>query len=1186
MPVNITDEELDIFNQNGFTDDDVKATVENYRSQGLDDVAIRTKIDDRLSSWANTQPAQTEQSEQPTFIQGGISKNVQYQEEHPIKEAVRGAGREIARALLPEKAENWFIGSKKDEDFLKEYGNKEVKNYDQLTYEYNNGQISKQEYIDGINLRNELDNAIAEDEYRQERNKNIGKGAVEIGSGFIPVGAGAKVATKGAQLLRPALGKAVSKAVAQGTVGGALGGAAMGLGEGLIDRDINPVTQSLLYGGFGGLTGGALGGVGGGIANKIRANAIAKRKATPLYDRMSETALNEATAPASDYGVANINAEQNREIGAQINDRVQKELDTLKAYKDLHAELNKKYGNINKLKKQANADKPMNAQYGTRSEALDDYEKLIEAENELLKTKYINYSFKSTSSGQKIVKDNALQNSVRAQKRAEKINPVEQPKEPINAEVQTPKEAVKGSGEKVDRGLSKSILEAEGTPKEVRELIQNDLPQYRVLHNNELTERAVAEVEKDFDNELSRLSTAKDYDALDYEKSRQIAKRLFQSGRYKEAVNLMDNVSANATEKGQAIQALSLWSNMTPEGAVYKAEKLINAYNKKYPKRKPKSLSDENIKTIQQLQENVLNSADDVTKTQNMARTAKYISELVPANLGKKLKTYRNISLLLNPKTLGRNIIGNALFNTVDTVSKALAVPFDRAIGLVTKENTRALPQINELLKGGLYGLKTGVKEAIEGIDTRGLGQRFDLNTGRTLESPVGKFFETALDVGLRAPDRMQYEATFAESVANIMKAKGLKEPTQEILEQAEREALESVFQNESNLGNLTLNLRKGLNTIGTKDFGLGDLLIPYAQTPANLAQQGINYSPLGALKAIGNLAQSNQRQASLDLARATLGSGLMGGGYALGENQLATPSQFDDNYNKNRDIKNNLQTIGIRPDQIGDIWYSPFQPASIPLSVGIASAYGENPYQAATNTLVELPFLQSLSRAISDIKDKGVAEAGINFAGSVPSQFVPTAGSQIGQAFDPYLRETSNSNKIIQGLNQAAVKIPGVSRLYPEKIDVTGKPIERYSTEGAQRLFDIFINPTFINKKTSDPIISELKNLYDNTKETKQFLLTAEKSLKRVTDENGKPLKLDGKQLSDYQKALGQKTYEEFDYLMGSEEYQNADDDKKVDMLNDRRNTIKQLVEFEMFGVPISNSYKNKVNRLYINME
>ena len=63
MAVNITNEELDLFNKNGFTDDDVRATVENYRSQGLDDNAIRAKVQAKLDSWGTSR--KVEQS-QPT----------------------------------------------------------------------------------------------------------------------------------------------------------------------------------------------------------------------------------------------------------------------------------------------------------------------------------------------------------------------------------------------------------------------------------------------------------------------------------------------------------------------------------------------------------------------------------------------------------------------------------------------------------------------------------------------------------------------------------------------------------------------------------------------------------------------------------------------------------------------------------------------------------------------------------------------------------------------------------------------------------------------------------------------------------------------------------------------------------------------------------------------------------------
>ena len=542
------------------------------------------------------------------------------------------------------------------------------------------------------------------------------------------------------------------------------------------------------------------------------------------------------------------------------------------------------------------------------------------------------------------------------------------------------------SGETKTRSLPQSVLEAKGTPKEVKEIIKQDMPTYQVMHNQDLIKQATDEISGNFDNELIRLSSAKDFDALDYEKSRQIAKNLFGMGKYQQAVDLIDNVSENATKKGQAIQALSLWSNMTPEGAVYKAQKLVREYNKKHPK-KQIQLTDENVETIANLQQEALNTTDELAKNQALARSAKYISELVPKNALQKLKAYRNIALLLNPKTLGRNIVGNALFNAIDTGAKTLAVPIDRAIGLIpdnrffnTVAKTRVGPSLKTYGKGLVEGAKTGYQEALQGIDTRGLGQRFDLSNGRTFQSKPMQTLETALDIGLRTPDRAFYEATFAESVNNIMRARGLTQPTQEILEQAEQEALESVFQNQSVVSGLATGLRDALSLRGSvrsklpegvkdfldkyklSEFGLGDVLIPYAQTPANLAQQGINYSPFGVIKGIANLAQGNQRQASLDFARSLLGTGLIGGGYGLSKAGLMTPSQFDENYQTNKKIRENLQPLGIRPDQLGDMWYAPFQPMSIPLAVGNAVAYGKDPLQAGINTVVDLPFLQGIS--------------------------------------------------------------------------------------------------------------------------------------------------------------------------------------------------------------------------------
>lgn len=808
------------------------------------------------------------------------------------------------------------------------------------------------------------------------------------------------------------------------------------------------------------------------------------------------------------------------------------------------------------------------------------------------------------------------------------------------------------SGETKTRSLPQSVLEAKGTPKEIKDIIKENPATYEVLKNKDLTAQANKELAGNFDNELIRLSSAKDFDALDYEKSRQIAKNLFGMGKYQQAVDLIDNVSENATKKGQAIQALSLWSNMTPEGAVYKAQKLVREYNRKHPK-KQIQLTDENIETIANLQQEALNTTDELAKNQALARTAKYTADLIPKEALQKLKAYRNISMLLNPKTLGRNIVGNVVFNTADTISKAIASPIDSLIGLTTGQKTRVAPQLGSYFKGGLQGLAKGSSEALQGIDTRGLGQRFDLGSGRTfvggnterttiadiinaqqgnkldttkqyfkellpksrlgqaitqrslqplknIPSDLMNSLETSLDIGLRTPDRAFYEATFAESVENMMKAsepqreiaraelqkklarakseksierinKQLSEldtPTQEILEQAEREALESVFQNKSMLSDFALGLRGGINRIGTKDFGLGDVLIPYAQTPANLTQQAINYSPLGALKGIYNLSQGNQRQASLDLARSLIGSVLIGGGYGLAKAGLTTPSQFDENYTKNKKIRENLQPLGIRPDQLGDMWYAPFQPMSSPIATGTAMAYGENPLYAGLNTVVDQPYLQGVTRGLRDLQEGDWTKAATNVVASIPSQFVPTFAGQLAQSIDPYQRETYDPNKLKYGLNSAIAKVPFASKTLPEKIDVTGQPIERYSTKGGQKLFDIFLNPTFINKKTTDPVLSELKYIYDQTKETSHFMPSVDKKLE-FTDVDGNPQKivLTGREFSEYQRRLGQRMYDEFNYVMDLPEYANADEYGKIKILENAKKLVKAEVDNEMWN-------------------
>src|SRR5574344_232032 len=440
--------------------------------------------------------------------------------------------------------------------------------------------------------------------------------------------------------------------------------------------------------------------------------------------------------------------------------------------------------------------------------------------------------------------------------------------------------------------LSQSILKAKGLPTDIKKTIKQNAPTYESMTNNDLIMTASDAIDKDLMGNLADVMAKDKFNAFDVERTRQIAKRL-NAQNTPEAnetlINLLDKASEQASKSGQAVQAFSLWNNLTPEGAILKTNKLLNEYNKRFGKNL--KLTQEQINNITKLQETAQALPDGYDKDVALAKSLKYQQSIIPKSLGSKIKAYRNISLLLNPKTLGRNVVGNALFNTLDTASKTLAVPVDRVMSVFTKTHTRALPQVGESLKGLKLGAERGFKEAMQGINTADVSSRYDLQGGKVFESKVGQAFETALDLGLRVPDRAFYNSVYAESLANQLKASGLKEPTTKMIKQAEQEALEGVFQNKSKLSDITLGLRQQFNRVGTKEFGLGDLLIPYAQTPANLAQQGINYSPLGLLKAGASLKGGNQRQASLDIARALVGTGIGAAGYNAVKSGQATGS-------------------------------------------------------------------------------------------------------------------------------------------------------------------------------------------------------------------------------------------------------------------------------------------------------
>ena len=124
--------------------------------------------------------------------------------------------------------------------------------------------------------------------------------------------------------------------------------------------------------------------------------------------------------------------------------------------------------------------------------------------------------------------------------------------------------------------------------------------------------------------------------------------------------------------------------------------------------------------------------------------------------------------------------------------------------------------------------------------------------------------------------------------------------------------------------------------------------------------------------------------------------------------------------------------------------------------------------------------------------------------------------------------------------------------------------------------MFDIFLNPTYINQPIDDTVMNELKILYDETGDTKQFLPIVDKKIS-YKDANGENVKIEltGEQFSNYQKVLGSRLYKEYAELMQTNRYKNADDATRVELLNKGKKKAKNEVDAELFNKPLVGSRK-----------
>lgn len=745
-----------------------------------------------------------------------------------------------------------------------------------------------------------------------------------------------------------------------------------------------------------------------------------------------------------------------------------------------------------------------------------------------------------------------------------------------------------------ERGYAASLRTNSDLPDAVKQDFVTAPEVYNQLSNAETKARADAVLAKGqgeavtaYQNMLSQRDPAAV--PLGYE----LAKQYIADGDSDSAVELLRGMSKELTASGQFSQAaaISLMQN-DPMTALRYAQRSIDDLNASGAKElgrqwKDFKLTDAEIKEFENI-----SAGDSEAISSAMESIGNRIAKEYPVSALSKLAEARRLGFLLNPRTQVRNVAANVMQIPVagvsDKVSAALQSLYAKTGKSTDFVQTKALHvdktsrdvaeqvwnQVKDTIDGSSSyeqpisdamknaevfklgegqqhnilanapGMKKGA-QALEAISQKFTGKNvFDqMSSERSVMENIRQFTYGLLELG----DAPFVKKSFTDSLANIAAANKITRADQitaDMIAQATQDAMKATYKDD----NAWTRLFSSIHKLG----GVGEVVMPFTKTPANMVARSLDYSPVGLAKGVKDFYTKGGNPAEYidEIAKGLTGSAGMALGAALYKSGVLTGAESDNADKKAFDKQNGFLPFAIHvPDT--NIYYriSDFQPSMMSVITGAAWAQAasgdETPEQAAKGAVVAFTNTLADNSNLSNIGDlfgnyDGLGGGLWDAALGLPQSMVPSLSNAIAKSTDTTVRNPYDATDPIQSQkNQIMAKIPGLSKELPAAYDVWGSEKQRDNAA-----FEQFLDPAAFTNQTTSSRDKEIQRLYEATGDIGVY----PPSIKNGTDVDG--LKLDNQQTSTYQRTAGQLNRQIVDEVMRTDEYRQADDATRVKML------------------------------------
>ncbi len=395
-------------------------------------------------------------------------------------------------------------------------------------------------------------------------------------------------------------------------------------------------------------------------------------------------------------------------------------------------------------------------------------------------------------------------------------------------------------------------------------------------------------------------------------------------------------------------------------------------------------------------------------------------------------------------------------------------------------------------------------------------------------------------------------------------------EPTTEegrlIRDKAIQEANIATYTNDTALSKLALGIRESLNK-ATGDVRLGDQLMPFVKTPANVVSLGLEYTAGLAYaipklpKIIKDVKAGNITDESRTAIKAAMRNGL---GVVLA---MLIAAAFDpDDYTPEYDaLSPSERRLALEKGavfnsvRIGNKYISLdyLGPLALPMAAVLTARYREdNPLwgftAGALSQAAKTPGVGEIYDAIKFIGDsvrkdaqENVENIGNIMLDYVRARTIPSIVNDLAKVFDDVERETSGGtwDKVLNSL-------PGIRNNLPEKYQTTS-PTPRET----ENIFSTLFFGARVKTAASNRVIYEIDRLY--------------KSGNRVTitdvTRSGKLADLSEEKQQKARREFAKRYYDAVYKLVSSRSYRRKDDEQKAYALNKVRRRIVEELKKEL---------------------